>query len=128
LIKLRAHHLLCIQGFQGYGYSPEFAEEFGKIRDSLYKEDPIVQVVEGMDNICKHCPNRSEEVCKEHLNKVTEMDRTVFEMMGIPKDMKVRFLNAISAANKVFNSKEKLDMVCGKCRWRDVCLFYLSRS
>ncbi|HII92208.1 MAG TPA: DUF1284 domain-containing protein, partial [Methanosarcina sp.] len=23
-LKIRAHHLCCIQGFQGYGYSPVF--------------------------------------------------------------------------------------------------------
>jgi hypothetical protein len=27
-IVIRAHHLLCMQGFQGYGYTPDFEQQW----------------------------------------------------------------------------------------------------
>jgi hypothetical protein len=30
-IWIRAHHLLCVQGFQGYGYSPDFEQHMGSV-------------------------------------------------------------------------------------------------
>jgi hypothetical protein len=128
LIKIRAHHLLCIQGFQGYGYSLGFAEELGRIKERLYSEDPVIEIVEGMDDICHHCPNRLNELCKEHLNKVIEMDRLVLEILGIPEGITMRFLAAIDAVDRSFDDKFKVDKVCGGCRWKNVCLFYQSRS
>jgi hypothetical protein len=37
VLKVRAHHLLCMQGFQGSGYSPEFVENFIKILDQVHE-------------------------------------------------------------------------------------------
>ena len=38
LITLRGHHLLCIQGYQGYGYSEKFTDNMDNIIEDLIKE------------------------------------------------------------------------------------------
>ncbi|PIU52192.1 DUF1284 domain-containing protein, partial [Candidatus Desantisbacteria bacterium CG07_land_8_20_14_0_80_39_15] len=31
-MKIRAHHLLCVLGFQGLGYSPEFIKKMTQVK------------------------------------------------------------------------------------------------
>lgn len=50
-IKLRGHHLLCILGYQGAGYSESFVENFDQIIARL-NNGVKIQIVEGTDDIC----------------------------------------------------------------------------
>ncbi len=58
-IRIRAHHLLYIQGFQGYGYSSEFVTHIERI-DSFLKSNPYhkLQIIVETDEICSKCPYR----------------------------------------------------------------------
>ncbi len=37
IINIRAHHLLCLQGFQGYGYSQDFVRNMAEIIKKIGK-------------------------------------------------------------------------------------------
>lgn len=57
-IRIRAHHLLCIPGFQGYGYSSDFIIHMEKII-SFLKSNPNadLQIVDNTDELCSRCPH-----------------------------------------------------------------------
>ncbi|MDF2503348.1 MAG: hypothetical protein K0R06_839, partial [Clostridium sp.] len=37
VLNIRAHHFLCMQGFQGYGYSDDFVAHMSKIVNYIRK-------------------------------------------------------------------------------------------
>ncbi len=60
-IRLRPHHLLCLLAFKGEGYSPEFIERAKRLQRSWLEDGTVVEVVEGLDELCTDCPELSEE-------------------------------------------------------------------
>jgi hypothetical protein len=45
-INIRVHHLLCMQGFQGYGYNDDFATHLKNIIERFRKNpDTFIQVI-----------------------------------------------------------------------------------
>ncbi|WP_428032671.1 DUF1284 domain-containing protein [Ancylobacter sp.] len=69
IIRLRAHHLLCLLTFVGKGYNPAFAASYRRIVARL-DEGEVIELVDGPDDICApmlgepdhHCRNASVTV------------------------------------------------------------------
>ena len=61
-IQLRAHMALCLIGFRGSGYSPEFVGLMRRIQQRLI-DDPQhgVCLVNRPDPLCQVCPHLGEE-------------------------------------------------------------------
>lgn len=126
-MKIRAHHLLCIQGFQGYGYSKEFVINMSEmIEDLKQHSDQNIQLTADCDIFCAYCPHNKKNICTysaDSEKKIQQMDIQVLETIGL-------HVNSIIKAHKVFeliNKKfkpENINEVCGKCRWKDKCLFF----
>ena len=57
-MKLRAHHLICVFGWRGEGYSEEFTENFNDIITKLGDSAPV-ELVGGVDDLCAACPKRA---------------------------------------------------------------------
>jgi len=64
MIRLRGHHLLCLQGFQGLGYDDRSVARLHELYGAI-EADPStpVEVVEGPDAMCEPCPHLSGETC-----------------------------------------------------------------
>lgn len=122
-INLRGHHLLCIQGFQGYGYSDEFINNMYSIKALLNNEDTEIITSNKPDDICKFCPNLKEDICKDaNYNKnMVLMDNKVLNKLKIKN--KLNSKDAFKNVNKIFNSKEKIEEICKDCQWFNKCLF-----
>jgi len=58
-VELRAHNLLCIQGFVGKGYSPEFVANMTRVIESLGDETRVT-VIAAPDALCSACPNLAD--------------------------------------------------------------------
>ena len=56
---LRGHHLLCVHGFKGMGYSPSFVEKMKEIVADIRnpEKDFDIKVVAGFDEACLACPH-----------------------------------------------------------------------
>lgn len=79
-IRLRGHHLLCMLGFRGMGYSEPFAKNMTEVYEQLWQQ-PLtpVTLVTGSDDLCKsfpcdqpnHCDNQNvherDEFIRKHL-------------------------------------------------------------
>ena len=55
-IVLRPHHLLCVQGFRGLGYSPQFVATMQRVVATLQDNAVLVRVEVRADVICQSCP------------------------------------------------------------------------
>ena len=100
--------MLCIQGFQGYGYSSDFASNLGKVKKLLYEDDPNVAIITDIDDICALCPNYSMGRCKEFGSEVIGMDKKVLEITGIENGTIITFKEAIGKINDAFRGNEKV--------------------
>lgn len=123
IIKLRAHHLLCMQGFQGYGYSEEFTKNMKVVIDALKNDAGIkIQIVDCCDDICACCPNNIEGICKDK-DKVDIFDRKTLNKLQIKSGYEILSENLFTFANKNFKGCEDKEDICRGCCWTDICLW-----
>ena len=121
-MELRAHHLLCIQGYHGVGYSPEFVENMNRVVDRL-EENPKqqVEIVTRCDALCRACPGKGEDGICTSQELVEKLDQKTLKWMHINEG----FYEYGKLAQYV---KENLDWnsyceICSQCEWfkNNVC-------
>jgi hypothetical protein len=137
LINLRAHHLLCLQGYQGFGYDEKFKLNLEKKLNLLKNNTTKVILTNSPDDLCKKCPNLKENICignskstdsLENNDKIVKMDLTILQKTKLEKNRKYSFKNLIKIVNKVFSKRKDLKNICKDCTWTNECLWYQSRS
>lgn len=130
-MKIRAHHLLCMQGFQGYGYSDEFSQNMSEIIHHL-KSNPQqkIKIIGKNDVICSGCPHNKNEKCKNITFNwmIKKMDKRVLKKLGIDNDTEISVSKVISLTKKIFKTHKDIQSICGNCNWKEKCLWYTSRS
>ena len=124
---LRGHHLLCLQGFQGYGYDKDFVENMTEINKIRKLANTTVSLTDSPDDICKACPNLKEGLCENQRQNenIKSMDIEVLSKLDPTKEYNA--LNLFKEVETIFNSKESLSKICSKCMWHKECLFYQNR-
>ena len=123
-IKLRGHHLLCLQGFQGYGYSEDFVLNMTRINELRKSDECIITLTNEPDDICSACPNLKNNLCenKKQNQIIVKMDEEVLSKINSNDEH-----NAIDLFDEVsskFNSLKSVGNVCNDCKWTNECLFY----
>ena len=123
-LVLRGHHLLCLQGFQGYGYNDDFVKNMTDINKKRKSEDTTILLTNEADNICEYCPNLKNDLCQNQSQNevIKSMDNEVLSHIDATKEHDS--LELFAAVENIFNSKESVDKICCNCRWHDECLFY----
>lgn len=121
---LRGHHLLCLKGFQGYGYSEDFSENMAKINDLRKHEDVTIKLVSSSDDICKSCPNLKNNLCENEIQnkRIVEMDMNV--LLKIDKNKEYNSTDLFKKIDEIFPDKKSVENICFNCIWHDKCLFY----
>lgn len=94
MLKIRPHHLNCMPRFIGKGYSDAFCRNMQEIKACIENGEPYTLVYES-DDICAHCPNLMDGVCKDN-DKVLRYDRLSMNEKAISK-------------------------ICFDCQWYDLC-------
>ncbi len=131
LLKIRAHHLCCIQGFQGYGYSPVFVANMRSVISDL--EDlpsrPLKLVTE-CDAICVSCPGKRECTTQESVfsRGIRQMDRVVLDKLSLEDGIVVEADEAFRLINSKINKASDIEEVCGPCKWKQKCLWYMQEG
>ena len=122
-LVLRGHHLLCLQGFQGYGYDEAFVENMSEINRLRKLENTVISLTDNADDICKACPNLKDGLCenKKQNENIQSMDMQVLSKLDPTKEYNA--LNLFKEVEKIFNSKESVSEICSKCMWHKECLF-----
>jgi len=92
-LTIRGHHLLCLFGFRGLGYSPQFVENMTRVAEAFFSTAAVkVRVVAGRDDICRACPHMKDGDCAKPADAfsrargLVERDLDVLERLGIAAD------------------------------------------
>lgn len=127
-LKIRAHHLCCIQGFQGYGYSPVFVANLRAVISDIkaFPSRPL-ELVSECDVICASCLSKSECTAQESTisRRIRSMDLVVMEKLKIKEGTIMEADEAFGLINSQLANASDIDDVCGTCKWRQKCLWYM---
>ncbi|MDD1772247.1 MAG: DUF1284 domain-containing protein [Methanomassiliicoccales archaeon] len=119
-VRLRHHHLVCMQNFVGKGYDENFVANMQRVIEDLRRPDTIAHLEIGCDDICSCCPNRDGALCRDETSVIGK-DRSVALFLGIPERTDV---DASAVLDRVKERMLELDDVrslCGECDWADLC-------
>ena len=117
--KLRAHHGLCIQFFEGKGYSDSFTSNMSNVINNI-NNDSYIQVVTNKDVICNGCPNLENDVCNSQ-HKVGEIDKKVLTLCGFKENEIIKSKDFFHRVNEKIIKANKLKEVCKNCEWLYIC-------
>nr|WP_173427593.1 DUF1284 domain-containing protein [Mesobacillus campisalis] len=118
---LRGHHLLCVHGFRGMGYSPDFIVKMGGIVADIRNPDKefSIQTVAAFDDACMACPHRGQTKCEanEGSNEhVLSMDGKVIAHLGL-SDGETYQKNQLLKLTAEKVKPDHLDFLCEGCSW-----------
>lgn len=116
MFKLRGHHLFCLLGYRGMGYSEEYVENMTRLHQTL-RDNPKtwIQLVEGPDQLCEKYPNSGTYHCKDE--NIYVRDSAILEKMGLKIGQVLKWEDIeLSIKNHVVPSD--IQSVCETCNWR----------
>jgi uncharacterized protein len=116
MYKLRGHHLFCLLGYRGMGYSQEYAENMTRVHQTL-RDNPRtwIQLVKGPDHLCAKYPNSGEYHC-EH-DDIYERDAAILEILSL-KIGQFIYWKDIESIIKKNAVPSDIQTVCEACSWR----------
>ena len=118
--KLRPHHGLCIQFFEGKGYSPEFIQHMTSVISHLQKLNPCLMLTVGTDNICSHCPHCEGNFC-DSADKVRRFDTAVLEYCNLAEGTNCHWEELQALIKEKSSVRGLLGEICGDCQWFGIC-------
>lgn len=115
MLVLRAHHLLCIQGYEGNGYSFEFTKNMDKVVNTL-SDNTYIKIVTAVDDICIKCPHKlNGDTCKSQ-EKVFELDFKVLNELNLIANRIYLYKDVLNSIKENLSYK-KFQEICGSCQW-----------
>lgn len=119
-VRLRPHHLLCIQGFRGQGYSPTFIANLARLKDMLNElPETMIEIADGADDICSFCPHLDRDVCMRPGQRVNELDGRVLERLGIMAGDTGSWADLTTSVRDKIDG-DSLKELCHGCSWLDL--------
>ena len=117
-LSLRGHHLLCLKGFQGYGYDEKFTKNMIKINHQRNLKTTIIKLKNDVDDICLACPNLKNNMCENQKQnqRIIEMDNEVLKYFDNKYYNSKELFEKIDA---IFTTKESAYNICNGCRWHE---------
>ena len=120
-IKLRPHHLLCIQKFVGKGYDGVFSQNLARIVEFLSSNpETEITLTEGCDEVCGACPNRVDGSCADG-EKVTALDSGVLDTCKLNYGLKDTWKNLSDTAVECVFKTDNFNKLCFSCQWFGLC-------
>jgi hypothetical protein len=114
-IKLRGHHLLCLLGYRGMGYSEEFAANMTEVYKQLQQDAAsLVAVVSGPDDLCQSFPCEQMNHCDNR--QVHEKDQLVIEHLGLKVGDSLPWQEVVERI-RVNITPQHIPQWCATCPW-----------
>ena len=114
MLIIRAHHLLCVLGFKGYGYSEDFIENLTKISKEVKKKSTVIKIISQKDDVCKYCPNSATK-CKDDIEPKS-IDELVLSKLKIESGSILKSGAIYTKLRKNIDVSD-LDIICFSCPW-----------
>ncbi len=124
IMRIRAHHLFCMRGFKGKGYSPYFIRHMAFVITAIAKGESA-EIISGLDEICAACPHASNGGCALYGSKADEMDTYVMSKLGLSPQTRHAAAELDDLITKASLSLNDIEPVCGGCKWAEDCDFYM---
>lgn len=119
-IRIRPHHLLCIHGFRGQGYSPTFIANMARLKEMLIEApDTSVRVVNGADDICGFCPHADGDICMRPGQRVNDIDRRAQEKLELDDGAVGAWSDFVDCVREKL-PPDSLEEICHGCSWIDL--------
>ncbi len=120
MIRLRAHHGMCLFYFRGIGYSDSFTQNMTAYKDRLEKDDPLIQLLAETDDICAACPHNKGGLC-DSSDKTEDYDRAVLAHTALREGSTLHFSEFTAlVSDKILKCGKRPD-ICGSCTWNSLC-------
>ncbi|WP_281884386.1 DUF1284 domain-containing protein [Paenibacillus sp. YYML68] len=114
VLRLRGHHLLCLLGYRGMGYSAEFCTNMTSIYETLRQEPGTwVELVGGPDDLCAYYPKDQHSHCE---GTVHERDEDVLARLGLRIGTRHRWKNIVRSVARHIE-QEAISSICSTCPW-----------
>ena len=120
-IRIRAHTLLCLQGFRGEGYSARFVDNMAAIHQRL-ADDPSqwVEIIAAPDALCSACPHVSTTGCSLHgagsEDAMQAQDRDVLARLDLHEGDHITWAEILNRIRTSLTGASLTD-ICGQCQW-----------
>ncbi|MDE5946252.1 MAG: DUF1284 domain-containing protein [Oscillospiraceae bacterium] len=119
VLKIRPHHGLCTEFFEGKGYSDSFTENMYNVI-SLLEKNPEVKIIIDTDDICSGCPENIDNRCIS-FKKVKDYDKKVLEYCKISENDMIYWKDFKTKIKSEILEKNLLKDICSNCRWYKIC-------
>lgn len=119
-VRLRHHHLVCMQNFVGKGYDEDFVANMRLIIATLGEPGTIIYLSMGCDDICSCCPNRNGLRCRDEPSVIGK-DRSVACFLGISERAEVDASAVLYRVKERILELDDIRSLCGECDWADLC-------
>ena len=121
-IRLRPHHLLCLQTYAGKGYTPAFTANYDLIAARLSQGEDI-EIVEGPDDICTPLLTETDPHCWR--DSVTQRDQqaaaNLERLLKATTGTKLTLTTSLLEIMRTSFQAGTLRPACTGCEWSDLC-------
>ena len=124
-VRLRGHHLICLQFFRGEGYSEEFVANLEVLLGRLATEPATVVAV--ADDVCAACPELGADgLCASDSAggeaEIRRIDALAFELLELEPRDRITLSEARSrlGADAIGVGRWRTE-ACRGCAWENVC-------
>ena len=121
MIKLRGHHIFCLLGYRGMGYSEEYVANMTEIHTILREQpDTLIQIIKGPDHLCAKFPDDQPYHCED--KGIFSRDKEIVKRLGL-KYSDVLPWREVERRIRVNVKASDIAVVCESCSWRsyDFC-------
>ncbi|MBW1898014.1 MAG: DUF1284 domain-containing protein [Deltaproteobacteria bacterium] len=126
-MQLRAHHVFCERFLKVElpDRGSEFEQAQQKIKDLIETdEDTQVEIIEGVDDLCKVCPDLQDDRCENlfgNEDAVRKWDGIIIEGLG------VSYGETMTSGDwrRLIEQKAPLDFCRDRCQWKSICSVFI---
>lgn len=120
-IIIRPHHGMCLQFYEGKGYSASFTDHMSGVLKML-TDDPMqtVELRSETDVVCEHCPRNESGTCADR-SKTDRYDGAVLKACGLCAGDTLTWAAFVSAVRTNIIKGGLRGAICGDCCWNELC-------
>ena len=120
-MKLRPHHLLCIQKFTGHGYDAAFTVHMTAVCSQLFADPQTpVTLTDGCDDLCAACPHNVGGLC-DSADKVSALDRAVLSRCAMHTGDAAEWAALSEITKRLILQTNIFNAICHDCQWYQLC-------
>ncbi len=123
-LPIRGHHLLCMLGFRGFGYSDDFVHNMKQIVARVMKgPEGIIELTTECDAICRACPHQEDGYCvkpEKGNRRPEDADRALLRRIGYAPNTRTTVREAYRRIASNISTGDLGRTLCRKCQWLEL--------